>query len=63
MGSRRKAQKVCYNIGLEGFLRLQSNWSETLRYLRMCNSVQKNFISPANFEKSLLLKRLPYRGV
>jgi hypothetical protein len=42
MGSRRKAVKVFYNIGIEGFLRLHSKWSQTFRYLRMRNSVQKS---------------------
>jgi hypothetical protein len=41
IGSRRKAVKVFYNIGAEGFLRLHLNWSQTFRYLRMRNFVQK----------------------
>jgi hypothetical protein len=41
MDSRLKYEKVCYNIGVEGFPGLHWNWSQTFRYLRMCNSVQK----------------------
>jgi hypothetical protein len=52
MGSCQKYVKVFYNIGVEGFLTLHSNWSQTFRYLRMRNSVQKRILAARSTLKS-----------
>jgi hypothetical protein len=46
LGSLRKAKKVGYDVGIEGFLRWLLNWSQNCRFIRMLNSVQ-NRISAA----------------
>jgi hypothetical protein len=38
MGSRRKAEKVSYDVGIEGFLRQHLNWVQSHRFLRIFNS-------------------------
>jgi hypothetical protein len=53
MGNRQKVEKVIYDVGIKGFLRLQLNWGQTFRILRMHDSVQSR-ISAAwfKFQKS-----------
>jgi hypothetical protein len=46
INSHRKDENVNYDVGIEGFLILLSNWGQTFRFLRMRNSVQ-NKISAA----------------
>jgi hypothetical protein len=44
MGCHQKAEKVSYNIGIEGFLRCHPNWSQKLIILRMLKSVQDSIL-------------------
>jgi hypothetical protein len=46
MGNRQKLEKFIYDVGIEGFLRLHSNWGEKSRFLKMLNFDQ-NRISAA----------------
>jgi hypothetical protein len=46
MGSRRKAEKVGYDVGIEGLLIWYSNWGQKFIFLMTLNSVQ-NRISAA----------------
>jgi hypothetical protein len=41
----REAKKAIYDVGMEGFLRLHSDWDQKFRFLRKCNSVQTRIFS------------------
>jgi hypothetical protein len=45
MGNRQKAEKVSYDVGMEGFLILHSNWDQKFRFLRILLSVQNRIFS------------------
>jgi hypothetical protein len=45
VNSHRKAEKVNYDVSVEGFLRLHSNWDQKFRFLRMLLLVQNRFFS------------------
>jgi hypothetical protein len=56
--SRRKPEKAIYDVVIEGFFRLHSNWGQTFRFLRMLNTVQRRIsVVRFNFQKS------SYQGV
>jgi hypothetical protein len=39
MGNRQKADQVRYDVCIEGFQRLYSNWGQKFKFLMMLNSV------------------------
>jgi hypothetical protein len=55
--SRRKVEKVSYDVGMEGFLGLHSNWDQKFRFLRTLHSVQNRICSSlANVQNCITLK-------
>jgi hypothetical protein len=65
VGSRQKAEKGSYDVGIGSFLRLRSIWSQKFRFLRdtqFCPET-RNFSDTLKFQRSLLLKHLSKKGV
>jgi hypothetical protein len=52
MGSRWKAEKVIYDIGIEGLLRLHLNLGQKFRFLRTLNSVQNKILAAQQISKN-----------
>jgi hypothetical protein len=62
MGNRQKAEKISYNISMEGFLRWPLNWHQSRRFFRMFNSAQDRIIAADQLSKVITPKPLVVWG-
>jgi hypothetical protein len=64
MGSRQKAEKVSWDVAIEGFLRWYLNWVQNRRFLIMLKSAHNRILAARfNFQNPQLLNRWSYQGM
>jgi hypothetical protein len=63
MGGRQKAEKVSYDVGITGFLRLQLNWGSNVQISPDAQfGPEQNFSSPVQLRKVITPKPLIVSG-